>query len=166
MDPNNIKPFITSIQNVFSTMLQLPVTVKEPRLKENPTTSFEVSGIIGLSGDLVGNVVLSMQTSTAERVASIFSGTPQKFNTPDFSDAIGELINMIAGGAKALFKTKRAMISCPTVVLGLHTVTRPSGVPTIVIPCHTDCGEVVIEVSIKESSTPAPAGSTAATAHV
>jgi len=42
MDPQYIKPFIASIQNVFSTMMQLPVTVQAPKIKDNPGTSYDV----------------------------------------------------------------------------------------------------------------------------
>ena len=152
MNHNSVQPFIASIQHVFSTMMQLPVVVKEPREKTSPTTSFDVSGIIGLSGDVVGNVVLSMRMQTAEQIVALFCGTRLNSHSPDFADAIGELLNMIAGGAKAHFEGRLASMSCPTVILGQHTVARPGGVPTIAIPCYTDCGELVIEVTLKEIS--------------
>ena len=36
MDPKYISPFITSIKNVFSTMLQLDLEVGEPSIKSTP----------------------------------------------------------------------------------------------------------------------------------
>lgn len=153
MDASFIKPFIASIQNVFSTMLQLPVTVREPRIKSDTSGEHDVSGIIGMSGDVVGSVVLSFPTDTAERVVSLFCGQPLKVASPDFADAIGELVNMVSGGAKALFQGKKVSISCPSVVIGSkHTVARPSDVPCILIPCSTDCGDLVIEIAVKNNS--------------
>lgn len=162
MDPSYIKPFIQSIQNVFSTMLQLPVTVNAPRIKESTATSFDVSGIIGMSGDAVGSVVLSFPKDTAERVVSLFCGQQLQVGTPDFADAVGELVNMVSGGAKALFPNKKVSISCPSVVIGAgHSIARQSDTPCIVIPCTTDCGDLVIELAIQDRSgaaaTPAPA---------
>ncbi len=55
MDPTYIKPFISSIQNVFSTMLQLPVTVKEPVHQGREHHAYDVSGIIGMTGDVIGS---------------------------------------------------------------------------------------------------------------
>jgi hypothetical protein len=52
MDPHYIKCFVQSVQNVFSTMLQLPVAVREPRVKTPGGPQNDVSGIIGLSGDV------------------------------------------------------------------------------------------------------------------
>lgn len=151
MDPNYISPFIASVQNVFSTMLHMPVEVGEPDVKVEPTPTFDVSGIIGMSGDVTGSVVLSFPMQTAARVVSIFAGAEVSEKSPDFADAVGELVNMVSGGAKGMFQNKKVSISCPNVVIGAgHMVARLKDVPCIVIPCATDAGKFVIEVAIQE----------------
>jgi chemotaxis protein CheX len=164
MDASYIKPFVASIQNVFSTMLQLPVTVNAPRLKEGTTATYDVSGIIGMSGDVVGSVALSFPSETAERVVALFCGSKLEASSPDFADAVGELVNMVSGGAKAMFTGKKVSISCPSVVIGkAHQIARPTDTPCVVIPCSTDCGELVIEIAIQDSARRA-AGAPAAAA--
>lgn len=165
MDASYIKPFIASIQNVFVTMLQLPVTVQAPRLKAKPELNYDVSGIIGMSGDVVGTVTLSLPKDTAERIVALFCGQPLATDNPDFADAVGELVNMVSGGAKAMFSGKRVSISCPSVVIGAkHIVATQADTPCIVIPCSTDCGELAIELAIKDSNI-TPAGVAAAAAN-
>ncbi|MEL6312369.1 MAG: chemotaxis protein CheX, partial [Pseudomonadota bacterium] len=85
-------------------------------------------------------------------------------STSDFADAVGELVNMISGGAKAQFPANGTVsISVPSVIVGKnHSVARQTGVPTVLIPCNTDCGEFVIEVSIREESTAASNAATGA----
>jgi chemotaxis protein CheX len=158
MDPAFITPFIASVQNVFGTMLQLPVEIGEPRIKDSPSTTYDVSGIIGMSGDVVGSIVLSFPKQTAVRLVALFTGSELATDHPDFADAVGELTNMISGNAKGMFTGKRKVtISCPSVVVGPgHTVARPKDVPCVVIPCTTDCGELVIEIAIQDR-TPAAA---------
>tara|TARA_E500000318_G_scaffold20740_1_gene21276 strand:+ start:981 stop:1487 length:507 start_codon:yes stop_codon:yes gene_type:complete len=153
MDASYITPFVKSIQNVFSMMLQLPVTVNEPQIKQGTTPSHDVSGIIGMSGDVVGTIILSFRRESAESIVALFCGEKLQCGTPDFADAVGELVNMVSGGAKALFTdTNDVSISCPSVVVGKdHGVALPSDVPCVVIPCVTDCGEFVIEVAIREA---------------
>lgn len=154
MDPGYIKAFISSIQNVFATMFQLPVTVGTPYIKGDPSPQYDVSGIIGMSGDVFGSVVLSFPTDTAESVVALFTGSKLELGTPDFADAIGELVNMVSGGAKANFKDRRVSISCPSVVIGEgHRLARQSDIPCIVIPCTTDCGELSLEIAIRENAT-------------
>ncbi len=151
MDAKYITPFIQSIQNVFSTMLQLQVQVQEPRVKEGSTCTYDVSGIIGLSGDVAGSVVLSFPTGAAERVVALFTGMELGADSDDFTDAIGELVNMVSGGAKGMFKDRNVSISCPSVVTGKdHKIASPKDVPCIVIPCDTDCGELAIEIMIDD----------------
>jgi chemotaxis protein CheX len=148
-----VKAFVQSIQNVFLTMMQLRVTVNEPYVKDGGPES-DVSGIIGMSGDVVGSVVLSFPMSTAQACVALLTGEKPDPASPDFADAVGEIVNMVSGGAKASFKNAKVSISCPSVVMGgKHSLARMSDTPTIVIPCSTDCGDVFIEVSIKSVAT-------------
>lgn len=151
MDPLFITAFIKSISNVFTTMLQLPVEVGEPTIKMGDEEPFDVSGIIGMSGDVVGSVVLCFPGDAAERIVAIFTGEQMSIDSEDFPDAIGELVNMVAGGAKGMFDGRDVSISCPSVIVGQgHSVSRLKDVPCVLIPCSTDCGEVVIEVAIQD----------------
>jgi chemotaxis protein CheX len=164
MDASYITPFVASIQNVFSTMLQLPVNIGTPTIKSDNGATHDVSGIIGMSGDVTGSIVLSFPMDAAEAIVALFCGESLTSQSPDFADAIGELVNMVSGGAKAGFTGKKVSISCPSVVIGKdHAVARPKDVPCVVIPCETDCGMVAIEVAIRETTGAAgnPAAATA-----
>lgn len=150
MEARLITPFIQSVQNVFSTMLQLPVKIGEPRVKTTMNTGYDVSGIIGMSGDVVGSVALSFPDDAARRVVALFAGEELETDHADFADAIGELVNMVAGGAKSKFDGAKVSISCPSVVVGSgHLLANTSDVPVVEIPCMTDCGEVAIQIVIK-----------------
>lgn len=164
MDAGYITPFVKSIQNVFSTMLQLPVSVNDPAIKSGNSPSHDVSGIIGMSGDVTGSVVLSFKMETAEAVVALFCGERLQSDNADFADAIGELVNMVCGGAKAMFNEKKKVsISCPSVIVGAdHGVSLPSDVPCVLIPCTTDCGEFVIEIAIRETTPSSEAAEQAA----
>lgn len=151
MDPAFITPFIASIQNVFSTMMQLRVDIGTPAIKKDPAPTYDVSGIIGMSGDVTGSVTLSFPMATAKNVVALFAGAAVEPGTPDFADAIGELVNMVSGNAKGQFNGKKVAISCPSVVVGTnHLVARQKDIPCIAIPCKTDCGDLVIEIVIRE----------------
>ncbi|MEM6258757.1 MAG: chemotaxis protein CheX [Planctomycetota bacterium] len=149
MDPAYITPFISSISNVFETMLQLPVSVGTPDIKSEATPTYDVSGIIGMTGDVEGTVVLSFPTATAERAVTLFTGMEMPADDDDFADAIGELVNMVSGGAKAQFEGKSVGISTPTVIMGSgHNVYGRKSMTTIAIPCTCDIGEFNVEVSM------------------
>jgi chemotaxis protein CheX len=154
VDSSYILPFVKSIQNVFDTMLHLPVQVGSPTMKKTGDLSFDVSGIIGMSGDLEGAVILSFPTGTAERVIKLLTGMELSHDHADFADAIGELVNMVTGGAKAQFHGKSVSISCPSVIIGTnHVISGRKDAACISLPCNSDCGEFSIEVLIRPGVT-------------
>ncbi len=156
MDNNFILPFIKSTRNVFETMFHLEVTFETPEIRTAPMPSHDVSAIIAMSGDVEGTVVLSFPSETARRVVAVFTGGEGPMSNEDMSDAIGEVVNMIAGGAKGQFKGKNVSISCPSVVMGSsHKVYGRKDIVTVAIPCSCDCGEFMVEVATQE----APSGS-------
>jgi len=153
MEQSHILAFIKSTRNVFETMLQLSVEVGTPVLSTVPDSSFDVSAIIGMSGDLDGSVVLSFRRETAMRLVSIFCGTEVADDAEDLIDAVGELANMITGGAKAQLDGKKVTISCPSVVIGAqHSVHGSKDLVRMSIPCSYDCGEFTVEVAVRPSS--------------
>lgn len=150
VSPELIVHFVKSVQSVISTMVGVQITVGKPHLKTNPSPSYDVSGIIGFSGGVVGSMVVSFQLGAAVKIVAGFAGMEIKPETPDFADAVGELANMIAGSAKKDLGTM-ASISVPNVVLGSgHQVARLADVPCVVIPCKTAVGDFAVEVSIKQ----------------
>jgi chemotaxis protein CheX len=149
MDVRYINPFMESTRQVFDMMLKTSVEFGKPHLTRD-SGQHDVSGIIGMSGDVVGSIVLRFPLNVASGLVARFVGSEMAADSEDFSDAIGELVNMITGAAKARFEGQSVSISCPSVVIGAgHTVARPSDVVCISIPCVVDSGQFCIEVAIR-----------------
>lgn len=153
MNSSYITPFIFSTKNVFQTMLGMTITFGKPELRSSiPTQAFDVSGLIGMSGDLVGSVMLNFPMESAKGIINQFTGLKIDPNSEDFGDAVGELVNMVSGSAKAQFEGKDVSISCPSVVVGQnHKIQQPTDSICITIPCESDCGRFAVEVCIKKS---------------
>jgi len=150
IDARLILPFVKSVRMVFWTMVRVQTTVLRPHLKTEPAPSYDVSGIIGFSGDVVGSVVVSFQGAAARKLAARFAGSEMELNSPDFADAIGELANMVVGSAKKDLGVAAAHITLPSVIIGAgHVVRRLSDVPCIVIPVQTPVGDFCVEVNIR-----------------
>ena len=154
-----INPFITSIISVFDTMLGTSLTRGELFLKNSHAPEHEVSAIIGLSGKAKGTVVLSLSRETAIHITEAFlEERPTEINA-DVTDAIGELTNMIAGGAKAQFEQLELSISLPNVITGKgHTIDFPRGKSPICIPFDCEWGGIVMEVVLIEQPAEVLAG--------
>jgi chemotaxis protein CheX len=149
MDVKYINPFVEAVKKLFNTMIGVPFKLGKPSLKEDHVPGYEISGIIGLSGTVSGCVVINLSKDIALQLVSALTGDEVTELDDDCTDAIGEIANMIAGNAKTDFPSEGTSISVPSVVVGKHNVTYPSGLPIIAIPCITDKGELVIEVALK-----------------
>lgn len=159
MDVKFVNAFVGSIQNVFKTMLSAEVKIGKLSVRDSGVATAEVSGIIGISGEVQGSVILSFKEDVACRIASQFAGTELNTDSADFSDAIGELANMVAGNAKKDFTGYEANISLPSVVVGHgHKVSKPTEYPMLVFPCETSLGNFSVEVSLVSNKKPAMAG--------
>lgn len=145
-----VVPFVRSVKALFNTMVGLPTTVGKTRVKETAATSYDVTSVIGFSGEVIGTVIVSFQKDAALKLVAAFAGAELAIDDPDFADAVGELANMIAGGAKKDLGVK-ANITCPTVIIGTgHIIARLSDVPCLVVPCSTSAGDFAVEINIKQ----------------
>lgn len=150
MNSDHIAAIIKSMTTVSSTMLDLSVTLGAPALRESPNSEHDVSAIIGLSGDCVGTIALSFPTATALAMVERFTGAPVTADDPDFTDAVGEIANMVTGSAKASFVGYDVSISCPSVIVGPgHRISQQSELPAVEIPVESECGTFVILVAYR-----------------
>lgn len=96
-------------------------------------SSMDVTGMVGLAGELCGVITARCDQKTAILMASKMLGLPIEKVGQDFVDALGEVCNMVAGN----FKNKIAglsdgcMLSPPSVISGsnysLHSLADSPG---------------------------------------
>jgi chemotaxis protein CheX len=145
-----INPFIISTIKTFQTMMNVEVKPGKPSLKTDGQPAYDVSGIIGLSGEAQGAIALSFTEAVALKVVSGMVGTEIKGVGVELTDGIGELANIIAGFAKKDFTDFSLSISLPNVIVGRnHRISSPSGAPSILVPFTSSIGEFCMEISLK-----------------
>jgi chemotaxis protein CheX len=147
-----INPFIDAVRRLFKTMLTLPVSIGPPGLNQEARPRHEVCGVIGVRGEVSGQVVVSMPPSLAASLASELIGDPVEGIDEDCLDAVGEIANMIAGNARTDFPERAGTISVPEVVIGRENVIYPAATPIISIPCETGKGPLHIDVALKKNN--------------
>ncbi len=150
-----INPFLQATKNVLETMCQTEVKAQKPELKKGKTTYGEVTGIIGMASDTVaGCMILSFEKNCILNVvASMLMEDPKPDLDDEVVDAVGELTNMICGGAKAsLAKIDHQFdLATPNMITGQGVeISTMSDSPTIVIPFHTAHGNFVIEANLAD----------------
>jgi chemotaxis protein CheX len=153
MDAKYINPFVVAMVNSLETMLNITPERGQPYLKKEGQTQGDISAIIGFAGPAVtGSVALSLPTPVALKFYSLMMGEKVYRITNDVQDTVGELANIIAGGAKAELSKEGITfnISIPTVVVGPgHTISHRNDIPVMVIPFEIGKHRFVLEVTMK-----------------
>lgn len=149
MDVRYINPFINATLNVLETMAYTKAVAGRPYLKKNRVAPGDVSGVIGLTGDVSGSISVSFTEKSILAIVSSMFGEEMKRLNEEIEDAVGEITNMISGQARqeleGLGMSLRAAI--PTVIMGKsHTITHVTTHPIIAIPFTTANGGFAIEV--------------------
>jgi len=125
-----IQPFIKVCETVFREFCQTEVTPRRVffESKDEYEANWDISGIIGLSGEVIGAVAISMKGKTAFKITTILTDTEHTTLDADVTDAVGEIINIIAGNVKKDFEEElRIKISLPSIVKGeSHSIVWPS----------------------------------------
>jgi chemotaxis protein CheX len=130
-----IVPFIEICQSVFKNLGGLTISAGRPYIADKKVVEdWQVSAIIGLSGEARGAVVISMKEDLALRLASHLFKTEFTELNEDVKDVIGEIVNIIAGNAKERLEHEFALnISLPTIICGqLHSVSWGGPHPRII----------------------------------
>ena len=150
MDVSYVNPFLLSTIETFKKMLNCEIKPGRVSLKDDDVHTYDVSGIIGLSGEAQGSICLSFPKHVALRVISALLGTEIKIVGEEVTDGIGELANIVAGNAKQHLVRYNLSISLPRVVVGKgHKVVSPSATPAIMVPFESNLGSFAIEISLK-----------------
>ena len=146
-----INPFLSSAQNVFSTMLGCALVRGPLSVKLRAHSDARNQWPDRLEWAMPRDVRGELRPRDRACAAELMLGTrPEELNS-DVMDAIGELTNMIAGGAKTQLEEYRLTIGLPTVICGKsQIISFPSQAAPIVIPFDSDIGPVCVQVGLVE----------------
>jgi len=150
MRAQDINPFILSVTEFCISMLDSEVKVGKPKYPEINEKSRDMIGIIGMSGTAQGLVALKLPVDTALKMVGKMIGT--KYDRVDSSiiDGVGEMVNIIAGGAKAKFHGHNITLSLPTVVRGcMYNISNIENAVFLSIPFETELGDFSLLITFK-----------------
>ena len=126
-----VKPFIEGCEEVFRDFCGTEIQAKRAFFVaiNEFESDWDISGIIGLSGEVNGAVALSLKKETALRLAKGLTGKDHDSIDNEVTDVVGEIINIIVGNVKNIFEVKyRVAITMPSIIKGnSHSVVWPTG---------------------------------------
>lgn len=156
MDVEYINPFIESVNQVFSTMLETEVSRGDVRVSRTQEFSpIELTALIGMSGEVRGTVALAFSSRVAVACVCKMLDTEIRYVDATVVDGISELVNMIAGSAKAkLVSDDRppVQLSLPTVVRGRdYVLAHPRNTVWLTVPFTSALGSFILRIALSNS---------------
>ncbi len=145
---NYINPIIASFENVMPQLGFSDVRRKDVSIKGRLIESPGVVIIIGLMGDIKGNIIYSIVTEDAKKIAStMMMGMPVNDFDEMAQSAISELVNMLTANVATNFAEENINIniSTPTLVHG-EFVANASSDKVVCVPM--DVNGIIIEANI------------------
>ena len=153
MDVKMINPFIEATLRSLEMMASISAEKTGLELRDDHITAYEISSIIGITGETSGSVVISMPERLACKIASNMLMEEITVMNRMVEDAIGEIGNIVVGDARRSLMQEgfNLTISIPTVVIGAgHRISRPGNIPCIAIPFTTEYGDFEVNVGLQE----------------
>ncbi len=151
MNVEFINPFLSSLMNVLETMAMTKLVPGKPCVKKEDISKGDVSGIIGMIGPQTkGSLSVTFDENLALSIMEKMLGERPETVNEEVTDMVGEITNMVTGGAKNILGEKgfNFNMATPTVVAGKnHSIIHKCEGATLLIPFTSDCGNAYIEVS-------------------
>ena len=94
-----IQPFINAADAVLSQGLQGATKVGNLAMEEGAYRRKGVAGMVALSGDIEGRIILDLEPQTAVRVASHYAGADLPESDTLVKETVFELANQVVGNA-------------------------------------------------------------------
>lgn len=153
MDVRLMNAFIGATRQLMELMVDIDHFEKKSlQVDEQMETLYDISALIGLSGDCTGSLVLSFPEGVACRVLSNVMGEAVTSFDADTCDTMGEVLNIIVGNAlERLVESGNGTIrrSVPNTVVGKgHHIWRPHDAPCISMVFATNVGEFSLQMSM------------------
>jgi len=149
-----INPFIESVGELFTTMLGCSARRGAVAVDRGRSAAQDVTALIGLSGPVRGTVALAFPAGTARAMVARMTGQEAGAVEESLSDGLAELVNIVAGGAKARLNGGAGPLidlSLPTVVRGeKYDIERISHSVWLEVPFASELGPFTLRVTLQQ----------------
>ena len=146
-----VNPFASAMVMVFQKEFGMNVMRDSLALQQGPLRGADVNTIIGVTGQLEGQVIYTFDERVALRIASALMGEAVEELDELAKSAVAELGNIITGNAAIGLSENgyNCILTPPTLLTGKELIVT-TFTPVLNIPFSTDFGSVTIHVALRE----------------
>lgn len=145
-----VNPFLDALLNVLMTMAQTEAHRQSLGLKSDEVARGEVTGIIAMTGKQAkGSLAITFAAPAILDIFAKMMGEPKESVDKEVGDLVGELTNMVSGGARKTFSEKglEFEMAIPAVIIGPgHTITHKTKGKVVLVTYQTTAGRFYVEI--------------------
>ena len=148
-----IQPFINAADAVLSQGLQGSTQVSNLTMEEDAYRRKGVAGMVTLSGDIEGRIIVDLEAQTAVRVASHYAGTELPESDALVKETIFELANQVVGNAISALNDQgfHFRVHPPVLLTAAVGDKTTEDVEALVICFETSMGQIFMNVALRYS---------------
>src|SRR5208282_5254316 len=146
-----IQPFINAADAVLSQGLSGTTKVGHLAMEEDGYRRKGVAGMVALSGDIEGRIILDLEPQTAVRVASHYAGAELPESDELIKETIYELANQVVGNAVCALNDQgfHFRVHPPLLLTSAEGDKTSEDVEALVICFETSLGNVYMNVALR-----------------
>jgi len=146
-----IQPFINAADAVLSQGLHCTTKVDSLSMEEDGYRRKGVAGMVALSGDVEGRIILDLEPQTALRVASHYAGSELPESDELIKETIFELANQVVGNAVSALNDQgfHFRVHPPLLLTSNEGDKSSEDVEALMICFETSLGNVFMNVALR-----------------
>jgi len=146
-----IQPFINAADAVLSQGLSTTTKVDHLSMEEDAYRRKGVAGMVALTGDIEGRIILDLEPQTALRVASHYAGADLPESDGLIKETIFELANQVVGNAVCSLNDQgfHFRVHPPLLVTAEEGDKTSEDVEALMICFETSLGNVFMNVALR-----------------
>ena len=146
-----IQPFINAADAVLSQGLSGATRVSDLSMEEHAYLRKGVAGMVALTGDIEGRIILDLEPQTAVRVASHYAGADLPESDGLIKETIFELANQVVGNAVCALNDQgfHFRVHPPLLVTSQEGDKTSEDVEALMMCFETPMGNVFMNVALR-----------------
>jgi chemotaxis protein CheX len=146
-----IQPFINAADAVLSQGLSGTTRVGNLAMEEDGYRCKGVAGMVALSGDIEGRIILDLEPQTALRVASHYAGADLPESDGLIKETVFELANQVVGNAICFLNDQgfHFRVHPPLLLTSADGDKSSEDVEALMICFETSLGNVFMNVALR-----------------
>ncbi|WP_100406510.1 chemotaxis protein CheX [Bacillus solitudinis] len=151
MNVKHVNAICQATRGILSSHFGIDVTLLAPKAGTGSVPSNDISVILGVKGQLTGQIICSFSEDTAKKIVGAMMGGMIIENLDEMGwSAVQEFGNWVAGTTATELSKEECIIDVTTPIVNEGESKFHAGSPFVTVPLDSSIGGIDVHISVKE----------------